>query len=314
MKKITTKLSNLHKLFQVAEYEAEFDLVDDVFIESLHKEYVKINSLVKKKTPMLRVIVEGLEEHYTCAEKHIIMTPNGWEHMIDAEVVLHNTLGELKVVSKEKIGVQDSYDVALDHPHTYVTKNGLIHHNTFTAFYKAIAEVLRKDTTFERIIVVRSAVPSREIGHLPGSLTEKLEIYSQPYAQICHTLFGRKDAWTRLEEQGLVEFISTSYIRGMSFDDSIIIVDELQNCTFEELDSVITRCGHRSKIIFVGDYRQTDLNKKRNDMSGIFKFFDIAESMTAFTKIEFTPDDIVRSSLVKDYIIAKMKYDDSMNV
>jgi phosphate starvation-inducible PhoH-like protein len=185
---------------------------------------------------------------------------------------------------------------------------------TFTAFYKAIAEVLRKDTTFEKIIVVRSAVPSREIGHLPGSLTEKLEIYSQPYAQICHTLFGRKDAWTRLGEQGAVEFISTSYIRGMSFDDSIIIVDELQNCTFEELDSVITRCGHRSKIIFVGDYRQTDLNKKRNDMSGIFKFFDIAESMTAFTKIEFTPDDIVRSSLVKDYIIAKMKYDDSMNV
>jgi phosphate starvation-inducible protein PhoH len=185
---------------------------------------------------------------------------------------------------------------------------------TFTAFYKAITEVLRKDTPFERIVVVRSAVPSREIGHLPGSITEKLEIYSQPYVQICQTLFGRKDAWARLEEQGVVEFISTSYIRGMSFDDSIIIVDELQNCTFEELDGVITRCGHRSKIIFVGDYRQTDLNKKRNDMSGIFKFFDIAESMTAFTKIEFTPDDIVRSSLVKDYIIAKMKYEDSLNV
>ena len=182
---------------------------------------------------------------------------------------------------------------------------------TFCALYKAIEEVLDKGNPFNKIIVVRSAVQGREIGHLPGDVNEKMEIYEQPYRQICDTLFGRRDAWDRLAEQHHIEFISTSFIRGMSFDDAIIIVDEMQNLTFEEIDTVMTRVGYRSKIIWCGDYRQTDLNKKKNDMSGILKFFDIAMHMGAFTRIEFTPDDIVRSSLVKDYILAKMKYEDA---
>jgi len=184
---------------------------------------------------------------------------------------------------------------------------------TFIALYKAIEEVLDKSNPFTKIIVVRSAVQSREIGHLPGDVNEKMEIYQQPYRQICETLFGRKDAWDRLEEQHHIEFISTSFIRGMSFDNAIIIVDEMQNLTFEEIDTVMTRVGHMSKIIWCGDYRQTDLNKKKNDMSGILKFFDIAMHMKAFTKVEFTPDDIVRSSLVKDYILAKLKIEDMEN-
>lgn len=182
---------------------------------------------------------------------------------------------------------------------------------TFIALYKALEEVLDKSNPFNKIIIVRSAVPSREVGHLPGSLEEKTEIYRQPYQQICHTLFGRPDAYKRLEEQGQIEFISTSFIRGMSFDDAIIIVDEMQNCSFEEIDTVMTRVGYRSKIIWCGDYRQTDLNKKKNDVSGILKFFDIAHHMSAFTRIEFEPADIVRSSLVKDYILAKLQYEDN---
>ena len=181
---------------------------------------------------------------------------------------------------------------------------------TFCAMLKALEEVLDKSNPFKKIIIVRSAVQSREMGHLPGDVNEKMEIYQQPYVQICETLFGRKDAYQRLEEQGYVEFISTSFIRGMSFDDAIIIVDEMQNLTFEEIDTVMTRVGYRSKIIWCGDYRQTDLNKKKNDMSGILKFFDIAMHMSSFTRIEFTADDIVRSSLVKDYILAKMKFED----
>ena len=181
---------------------------------------------------------------------------------------------------------------------------------TFIALYKAIEEVLDKSNPFNKIIVVRSAVPSREVGHLPGDINEKMDIYQQPYRQICETLFGRKDAWDRLEEQHHIEFISTSFIRGMSFDDAIIIVDEMQNLTYEEIDTVMTRVGYRSKIIWCGDYRQTDLNKRKNDVTGILKFFDIAMHMRAFTKIEFTADDIVRSSLVKDYILAKIKYED----
>lgn len=181
---------------------------------------------------------------------------------------------------------------------------------TFCAMYKALEEVMDKGNPFSKIIVVRSAVQSREIGHLPGDISEKMEIYQQPYRQICETLFERKDAWDRLEEQGYIEFISTSFIRGMSFDDAIIIVDEMQNMTFEEIDTVMTRVGYRSKIIWCGDYRQTDLNKKKNDVSGILKFFDIAHHMKAFTRFEFTPDDIVRSSLVKDYILAKLQHED----
>ena len=181
---------------------------------------------------------------------------------------------------------------------------------TFCALYKALEEVLDRSNPFQKIIVVRSAVQSREIGHLPGDVHEKMEIYQQPYRQICETLFGRRDAWDRLEEQGHIEFISTSFIRGMSFDDAIIIVDECQNLSFEEIDTVMTRVGYRSKIMWCGDYRQTDLNKKKNDVTGILKFFEIAKYMAAFTRIEFTVEDIVRSSLVKDYIIAKLKAED----
>ena len=181
---------------------------------------------------------------------------------------------------------------------------------TFCALYKAIEEVMNKSNPFDKIIVVRSAVQGREMGHLPGDVNEKMEIYQQPYRQICDTLFGRKDAWDRLEEQHHIQCISTSFIRGMSFDDAIIIVDEMQNLTYEEIDTVMTRVGYRSKIIWCGDYRQTDLNKKKNDMSGILKFFDIAQHMSSFTRIEFTPDDIVRSSLVKEYILAKLRYED----
>jgi phosphate starvation-inducible protein PhoH len=180
---------------------------------------------------------------------------------------------------------------------------------TFIAVYKALEEVLDKSNPFHKIIIVRSAVQSREMGHLPGDVGEKMEIYQQPYRQICHTLFGREDAYQRLEEQGYIQFISTSFIRGMSFDDAIIIVDEMQNMNFEEIDTVMTRVGYRSKIIWCGDYRQTDL-RKNNDKSGLLRFFDIAYHMAAFTRIEFTAADIVRSSLVKDYILAKLKYED----
>jgi predicted ribonuclease YlaK len=183
---------------------------------------------------------------------------------------------------------------------------------TFIAFYKALEEVLNRSTSFEKIIIVRSSVQSRDMGHLPGDVSEKMGIFSQPYVQICENLFQRKDAWSILKEQGVVDFISTSFIRGMSFDDAIIIVDEMQNMTFEEIDTVMTRVGHQSKIIWCGDYRQTDLNKKQNDVSGINKFFEIAYHMNAFTKIEFTADDIVRSSLVRDYILAKLQHEDAV--
>lgn len=181
---------------------------------------------------------------------------------------------------------------------------------TFIALYKAIEEVLDKSNPFTQIIVVRSAVQGREIGHLPGDVNEKMEIYEQPYRQICSILFERKDAWDRLSEQGHIQFISTSFIRGMTWDNAIIIVDEMQNLSWEELHTCMTRVGHMSKIIMCGDYRQCDL-KKKHDMSGIDKFLKVANLMNSHTRIEFGVDDICRSSLVKDWIVATLKYEDS---
>lgn len=181
---------------------------------------------------------------------------------------------------------------------------------TFLALLKSIEEVLDKGNSFKQVVVVRSAVQVRDQGFVPGDLNEKMEIYEAPYREICTTLFGRSDAWDRLKEQGHARFISTSAIRGISIDDAIIIVDESQSMTFHELNSVMSRCGYRSKIIFAGDLKQNDLIKNKNDVSGLSRFLEIAKTMEEYTQIDFTPDDIVRSSLVKSWIIACEKFED----
>jgi phosphate starvation-inducible protein PhoH len=181
---------------------------------------------------------------------------------------------------------------------------------TYIALYKALEEVLEKNNSYKQIVIVRSAVPSREIGHLPGDEKEKTEVYQQPYEEICEDLFSRVDAFSRLQEQGSVKFMITSFVRGITLDDSIIIVDECQNMTDMEINSIVTRVGNRSKIIFCGDFRQTDLYKK-HDMSGLKKFMIIADMMPSVKTIEFQVEDIVRSSLVKEYIIARMNYEEN---
>lgn len=175
---------------------------------------------------------------------------------------------------------------------------------TFLALYKAIEEVLDKSNSFKQVVIVRSLVQLREVGHLPGNLEEKQEIYELPYKEICTTLFGRTDAWDRLKEQGHARFISTTAIRGISIDDAIIIVDENQNLNWSEVNTIITRVGHRSKIIFSGDFKQTDLIKSNKDQTAFHDFLEVARNMKHFQEIYFTPQDIVRSSLVKDWIVA----------
>ena len=182
---------------------------------------------------------------------------------------------------------------------------------SFIACYKAIEEVYDKTSSFRRVVIVRSAVQSRDVGFTPGSVEEKMSLYEQPYMQIFHTLFNRRDAYEQLKDAGKIEFISTSFIRGMSFDDSIIIVDECQNMNWEELSTIMTRVGYRSKILFCGDYKQNDLYRKKGDNSGLRHFHEVAKMMPSFTSVEFSTDDIVRSSLVKDFLIACEKYDNS---
>ncbi|NBO99949.1 MAG: DEAD/DEAH box helicase [Proteobacteria bacterium] len=179
---------------------------------------------------------------------------------------------------------------------------------TFIALYHALEEVLDKGNHYTKVVIVRSAVPSRDIGHLPGDEKEKTEVYTDPYIDICQNLFGRYDAYQRLVEQKAIQFLITSFVRGITLEDSIVIVDECQNMTDMELNSIITRVGERSKIIFCGDFRQTDLYKK-TDMSGLKKFMAIADMMPSFKIFEFGIEDIVRSSLVKEYILARLEYE-----
>jgi phosphate starvation-inducible PhoH-like protein len=146
---------------------------------------------------------------------------------------------------------------------------------------------------------------------LPGDEKDKTEVYVQPYRDICAELFPRfgEKAFNKLKEQQLVTFMVTSFVRGITMDDAIIIVDECQNMTAHELDSIMTRVGQNSKIIFCGDFRQTDLNRK-HDVSGLQKFVRIVGHMPTFRQVEFGVEDIQRSPLVKEYLLARMAIED----
>jgi predicted ribonuclease YlaK len=176
---------------------------------------------------------------------------------------------------------------------------------THISLYLALQEVLDKASIYDDIFIVRSVVPTRDMGFLPGNESEKVAIYEAPYRSTCRELFsGIKEAYDMLKQQGTVKFISTSFVRGITLNNSIVIVDEIQNLTFHELDSIITRIGQDSKIIFCGDYTQSDLLKE-SDKRGILHFMDILKQMPEFSCIEFLPSDIVRSDFIKSYILTK---------
>jgi hypothetical protein len=177
---------------------------------------------------------------------------------------------------------------------------------SFLSIYLALNEILNKESDYKKLILVRSVVPTRDMGFLPGSQKEKAKVYEAPYYAICTELFGRGDAYEYLKSKNIVDFISTSFIRGVTLNDCIIIVDEIANCTLHELDSVITRVGRNCKIIFCGDFRQSDFIRE-NDKNGLHDFMKIIQRMKSFVFIDFNENDIVRSNLVKDYIIQKDK-------
>tara|TARA_B100000965_G_scaffold200378_1_gene167289 strand:- start:8887 stop:9639 length:753 start_codon:yes stop_codon:yes gene_type:complete len=182
---------------------------------------------------------------------------------------------------------------------------------TFITIYNALRDVLDPKTPYERIYIVRSLVSTREIGFLPGDHEDKSSYYQIPYKHMVKYMFQMpSDAdfemlYGNLKAQETIKFWSTSFLRGTTLDDSIIIVDEFQNLNFHELDSIITRVGQNSKIMFCGDASQSDLTKT-NDRNGIMDFMNILRKMPSFDIIEFGVDDIVRSGLVKEYIIAKI--------
>ena len=175
---------------------------------------------------------------------------------------------------------------------------------TFLSLYLALEDVLDPSTVYDDVFIVRSVVSTRDIGFLPGDEQEKVSIYEAPYRSICRELFGIKDSYDSLKHQNNVKFMSTSFIRGITINNAVIIVDECQNLNFHELDSIITRLGKNSKIIFCGDYTQSDLTKE-SDKTGIINFMKILKELPEFTPVEFGINDIVRSDFLKSYIIAK---------
>ena len=183
---------------------------------------------------------------------------------------------------------------------------------TFITLYNALADVLDESTPYEKIYLVRSLVATREIGFLPGSHEDKADIYQIPYKNMVKYMFQMPSdsefemLYGNLKSQETIKFWSTSFLRGTTLDNAIIIVDEFQNLNFHELDSIITRVGENTKICFCGDASQSDL-QKTNERNGIVDFMTVLRKMPSFDIIEFGVDDIVRSGLVKEYIIAKME-------
>ena len=182
---------------------------------------------------------------------------------------------------------------------------------TFIALYLALKDVIDEETPYEKVYIVRSLVSTREIGFLPGTHEDKSELYQVPYKNMVRNMFHMPDQasfdmlYDNLKNQETISFWSTSFLRGTTLDDAIVIVDESQNLNFHELDSIITRVGQDSKIVFCGDINQSDL-VRTNERNGILDFQRILQGMEEFEEIEFGVSDIVRSGLVKSYLISKM--------
>ena len=182
---------------------------------------------------------------------------------------------------------------------------------TFILLHLALKAVLDKSTPYDKVVLVRSLLPSRDIGFLPGTLQEKSDLYQDPYRILVRYLFEMHteqdftQLYDKLIGQGSLEFYSTSFLRGQTFDRSIIIVDEASNLVFQELDTIMTRVGQDSKICFAGDMAQSDLRKHNGDRNGYHNFQSILNEMEEFVVVDFDIGDIIRSGLVRSYLIAK---------
>jgi len=215
-----------------------------------------------------------------------------------------NTLGEIHI--KEIKPLTDNQKRVFD---SYYNDKNILSigsagtGKSFLFFYLALTDLLYSNE-YNKIVIFRSAVPTRNIGFLPGNEDEKMSAYSIAYKGICSELMERGDGFELLRKKDLVEFQSTSFVRGTTFDNCLIIVEEIQDMNLHEISTIITRCGKNTRIFLCGDIKQTDLDPRR-EISGIQDFIKIASNMESFDIVEFGLDDIVRSGLVKEFLIAK---------
>lgn len=175
---------------------------------------------------------------------------------------------------------------------------------TWLAIWHALNEVLQPNSRYKKLIILRSTVPARDVGFLPGELEEKIAPYEHPYVAICSDLFKHRDAYDKLKDIGAIQFMTTAFLRGETIKDAIVVFDEIQNCNFAELKTVLTRVGGNTKIIMCGDGIQTDLLYNKKDTSGFGDLMSVTRRMPEFRHFRFTSDDIVRSGFVKSFIVA----------
>lgn len=217
---------------------------------------------------------------------------------------------KLKCITPETLGQEGLFDLYKEIPH-FILSGYAGTGKTFCATYLALSEILDKDTPFEKLVIVRNCQQSGiDMGALPGNSDEKMENFELPYKTIFNELFGRADAYEVFKKRRTVEFMPTNFSRGITIDNSIVIIDEAQNLQFSELDTFATRVGINTRLLICGDERQTDLDGRKYK-SGFGKFTHITKFLPVDTMkhIEFDIEDIIRSGFVKDYIIAKENLD-----
>tara|TARA_B100001093_G_C26588414_1_gene910391 strand:- start:189 stop:905 length:717 start_codon:yes stop_codon:yes gene_type:complete len=222
--------------------------------------------------------------------------------------ISHTELSDIKPITDNQKEVFEQYQKGQNLFLYGVAGTG----KTFVALYNALKDVLNPKSPRERVYIVRSLLPTRDIGFLPGDEEDKSYLYQVPYQNMVRFMFKQPDErsfdqlYNNLRNQGTIDFLSTSFLRGVTIDNGVIIVDECQNLNFHELDTIITRVGQDTRIVFAGDIQQTDLTKT-NDRNGILDFVNIMQEMKEIECIEFGIGDIVRSGLLKSYLINKIK-------
>lgn len=250
------------------------------------------------------------------------------EHDIDRPILpqeeYNNKKGHTSMASKNHHQKKGKMSLRAVKPQTFTQEsvfksflsgNNIIMHGiagtgkTFIALYLTLKECERYQQYYKKVVIVRSAVPSRDMGYLPGNTKEKAAVYEAPYAQIVNKLYERGDAYEICKAHGTIEFITTSFLRGITFENCLVLVDEIQNMSYGELSTIITRMGDNCRVVFSGDFRQTDLFRN-SEREGLDHFLNIIERMPQFTFHEFNSADIVRSNLVKSFIIEEADYRD----
>jgi phosphate starvation-inducible protein PhoH and related proteins len=225
------------------------------------------------------------------------------QEYVDGTIKKRFTLNDLKIIQPLSYAQEEVFHIASqDKSIALIGSAGS--GKTALAMYLALRDVLNPETHYTKVVVVRSPVQLREIGFTAGSLEEKAAMYEAPYIGLCDELFPFKKAWENLKKAGKVEFILTTFIRGITLQrGTIVVFDEIQNTTFDEARSVITRLGHQCKIFMAGDTKQTDL-KKKNDVSGLSDLLRVFDRIDSVEVVNFTSSDCVRSGFVRDFLIA----------